>query len=146
MMSSPGLRFTGGARTLRGWRAGDWEEVNVARTDNDSWEITESVGATALGVAAARAADTESDDPLIHDPFARVFLDAAGDGMWNWFGSSELPPEILEAEPDVPLRMQGMRDYMASRTRFFDQFFLEDRKSTRLNSSHITRSRMPSSA
>ena len=97
----------------------------MPRTDNDSWEITESVGATALGVAAARAADTESDDPLIHDPFARVFLDAAGDGMWNWFGSSELPPEILEAEPDVPLRMQGMRDYMASRTMFFDQFFLD---------------------
>jgi methyltransferase (TIGR00027 family) len=99
--------------------------VNVPRTDNDSWEITESVGATALGVAAARAADTESDNPLIHDPFARVFLEAAGDGMWNWFGSSEIPPEIVEAEPDVPLRMQGMRDYMASRTMFFDQFFLD---------------------
>jgi methyltransferase (TIGR00027 family) len=99
--------------------------VNVPRTDNDSWEITESVGATALGVAAARMADTESDNPLIHDPFARVFLEAAGDGMWNWFRSSELPPEVLEAEPDVPLRMQGMRDYMASRTMFFDQFFLD---------------------
>lgn len=33
----------------------------MARTDNDSWEITESVGATALGVAAARAAATESE-------------------------------------------------------------------------------------
>jgi methyltransferase (TIGR00027 family) len=76
-------------------------------------------------VAAARAADTESANPLINDPFARVFLDAAGDGMWNWFGSPELPPEIVEAEPDVPLRMQGMRDYMASRTAFFDQFFLD---------------------
>ena len=30
----------------------------MVRTDNDSWEITESVGATALGVAAARAAET----------------------------------------------------------------------------------------
>ena len=43
--------------------------MNVPRTDNDSWEITESVGVTALGVAAARMAETESDDPLIHDPF-----------------------------------------------------------------------------
>ena len=34
--------------------------VSVARTDNDSWEITESVGATALGVASARAAETEA--------------------------------------------------------------------------------------
>ena len=50
----------------------------MARTDNDTWEITESVGATALGVAAARAAETESENPLISDPFARVFLDAAG--------------------------------------------------------------------
>ena len=94
-------------------------------TDDDSWEITESVGATALGVAAARAADTESDDPLIDDPFARVFLDAAGDGMWNWFGNSDLPDEIAKVAPDVPLRMQGMRDYMASRTAFFDEFFID---------------------
>jgi methyltransferase (TIGR00027 family) len=100
------------------------EEVNVPRTDDDSWEITEGVGATALGVAAARAAETESENPLINDPFARVFLEAAGEGVWNWFGSPELPPEIVEAAPDVPLRMQGMRDYMASRTMFFDQFFL----------------------
>ena len=41
----------------------------MARTDNDTWEITESVGATALGVAAARAAETESEDPLISDPY-----------------------------------------------------------------------------
>lgn len=99
--------------------------MTVPRTDDDSWEITEGVGATALGVAAARAAETESENPLISDPFARVFLDAAGDGVWNWFGSPEVPPEIAEAAPDVPLRMQGMRDYMASRTMFFDQFFLQ---------------------
>ena len=97
----------------------------MPRTDNDSWEITESVGATALGVAAARMADTESDDPLIDDPFARVFLEAAGDGMWNWFGNSDLPEEIAKVAPDVPLRMQGMRDCMASRTAFFDEFFID---------------------
>ena len=97
----------------------------MARTDNDSWEITESVGATALGVAAARAAETESANPLISDPFARVFLNAAGEGMWNWFAAPDLPAEIVEAEPDLQRRMQGMVDYMAARTSFFDQFFLE---------------------
>jgi methyltransferase (TIGR00027 family) len=101
----------------------------VARTDNDTWEITESVGATALGVAAARAAETESDNPLIQDPFARVFLDAAGDGMWNWFATPQLPDEIVEAEPDLPLRMRSMVNYMASRTAFFDEFFLDATKS-----------------
>ena len=69
----------------------------MARTENDSWEITESVGATALGVAAARAAETASANPLISDPFARLFLDAAGDGMWNWFAGPDLPAEIVEA-------------------------------------------------
>jgi methyltransferase (TIGR00027 family) len=96
----------------------------MARTDNDSWEITESVGATALGVASARAAETESDDPLIQDPFARVFLDAAGEGVWNWHTNHDLPAEVIEAEPDLPLQRQGMVNYMASRTKFFDSFFL----------------------
>ena len=36
----------------------------------------------------------------------------------------DLPPEILEAEPDLPLQMQGMVNYMASRTKFFDSFFV----------------------
>jgi methyltransferase (TIGR00027 family) len=97
----------------------------VARTENDTWEITEGVGATALGVAAARAAETESDNPLVSDPFARVFLDAAGEGMWNWFAAPDLPSEITEADPDLVARMKGMVDYMAARTAFFDEFFLD---------------------
>ena len=97
----------------------------MARTDDDSWEITESVGATALGIAAARAADTESDDPLINDPFARVFLDRVGDGVWNWYGAPELPAAVVEAEPDMPRRMQGLVSYFATRTKFFDTEFLD---------------------
>lgn len=95
------------------------------RTDDDSWDITESVGATALGVAAARAAETESDDPLISDPFARIFLDTAGDGEWDWFGAPELPAEVVAAEPALPVRQKSMVSYFASRTKFFDTFFLD---------------------
>jgi methyltransferase (TIGR00027 family) len=102
-----------------------WKDVRVARTENDSWEITESVGATALGVAAARAAETRGENPLISDPFAQVFLDAAGDGVWNWHSAPQLPPELVEAEPQLPLQMQAMVGYMASRTAFFDEFFLD---------------------
>ena len=109
-----------------GSRASELED-EVARTDNDTWEITESVGATALGVAA----ETESENPLISDPFARVFLNAAGDGMWNWFAAPDLPAEIAEAEPDLKPRMQGMVDYMAARTSFFDRFFLNATRATR---------------
>lgn len=99
--------------------------MSTARTDNDSWEITESVGATALGVAAARAAETRSANPLISDPFAQVFLDAVGDGVWNWHSAPELPAELAEAEPELPLQMQSMVGYMACRTAFFDQFFTD---------------------
>ena len=62
----------------------------MPRTDNDSWDITQSVGSTALGVAAARAAETESENPLINDPFARVFIDAAGEGMWSIYRDPKL--------------------------------------------------------
>ena len=91
----------------------------MARTDDDSWEITESVGATALGVAAARAADTESDNPLINDPFARVFLDRVGHGVWDWYGAPELPAEVVEAEPDMPQRMQALVSYFATADKVF---------------------------
>jgi methyltransferase (TIGR00027 family) len=97
---------------------------SVARTDDDSWEITESVGATALGVAAARAADTESANPLIDDPFARIFLDRVGHGVWDWYGAPELPAEVVEAEPDMPQRMQALVGYFAARTKFFDTEFI----------------------
>ncbi|OBG28929.1 class I SAM-dependent methyltransferase [Mycobacterium sp. 852002-51057_SCH5723018] len=99
--------------------------MSNARTDDDTWEITESVGATALGVASARAVETESENPLIRDPFARVFLDAAGDGLWNWYSASQLPAEVLDAEPSLQLQMKAMVGYMACRTAFFDQFFLD---------------------
>ena len=52
-----------------------------------------------------------------------MFLDAAGDGVWNWHTGQELPAEIVEAEPELPLQMQAMVGYMASRTKFFDSFF-----------------------
>jgi len=96
----------------------------MPRTDNDSWDITQSVGATALGVAAARAAETESENPLIKDPFARVFVDAAGEGMWSIYADPRLLAKAVELEPDVQNRITLMIDFMATRTAFFDEFFL----------------------
>jgi len=96
----------------------------MPRSDNDSWDITESVGTTALGVAAARAAETESEDPLIRDPFARLFLDAAGPGMWSMFGNPTLSADLADVDPDLSKRMKNRVDFMAARTAFFDEFFI----------------------
>ncbi len=39
----------------------------MARTDDDSWDITEGVGQTALGVAWSRSQESTSDCPLFFD-------------------------------------------------------------------------------
>jgi O-methyltransferase involved in polyketide biosynthesis len=48
----------------------------VARSDDGMWDVTEGVGVTTLAVAASRGAETERDDALFRDPFARRFLNA----------------------------------------------------------------------
>jgi methyltransferase (TIGR00027 family) len=95
----------------------------MPRTDHDTWEITQSVGATALLVAVARAAETESEHPLFHDPFARVFLDAVGPGIWNMVDSSALPAEFANLDPQLPARMRALGDWFACRTAAIDEFF-----------------------
>jgi methyltransferase (TIGR00027 family) len=97
----------------------------MPRTDNDSWEITESVGSTALGVAAARAAETESANPLIQDPFARAFLDAAGDGMWSLTSDPKLSAQLADVAPELQAHTRVMVDFMAVRTAWYDQIFLD---------------------
>lgn len=42
------------------------------RTEDDSWDVTTSVGSTGLLVAAARALETQKADPLAIDPYAEV--------------------------------------------------------------------------
>src|ERR1700722_4967720 len=96
----------------------------MARTEDDTWDISESVGATALGVAGGRAAETNRADPLISDPYAQLFLEAAGDGIWKIYLDDELPAELVELDPQLEDRMQAMLGYTACRTKFFDDYFL----------------------
>ncbi|UQX11156.1 class I SAM-dependent methyltransferase [Candidatus Mycobacterium methanotrophicum] len=95
----------------------------MPRTDNDYWDITESVGSTALGVAAARAAETDSENPLIRDPFARAFLEAAGEGMWTLMADPDKSAKLTD-DADLLAQLQVMIDFMAVRTAFFDEYFL----------------------
>jgi methyltransferase (TIGR00027 family) len=86
------------------------------------------VGSTALGVAAARAAETESDNPLIQDPFARAFLEAAGESKWTLVANPAMAAELGDLEdldPELRAYRQVMVDFMAVRTAFFDDYFLK---------------------
>ncbi|BBZ47939.1 class I SAM-dependent methyltransferase [Mycobacterium parmense] len=96
----------------------------MARTDDDTWDINESVGATALGVAGGRAAETRSADPLISDPYAKLFLEAAGEGIWQVYLDDELPAEFSDVDPQFEDRMRAMLGYTACRTKFFDDYFV----------------------
>ena len=50
----------------------------MGRTDNDTWDITEGVGATALSVARpAPLRRIHSTSPLFTDPYADYFVAAA---------------------------------------------------------------------
>jgi methyltransferase (TIGR00027 family) len=101
----------------------------MPRTDNDSWDITESVGSTALGVAAARAVETESENPLIQDPFARTFVEAAGEGMWSLMANPTQAAKLTDVDPGLLAHWQVMIDFMAVRTAFFDEYFLNAARS-----------------
>lgn len=48
----------------------------MARTDDDSWDLATSVGATATLVAAGRALASREHPPLIEDRFAEPLVRA----------------------------------------------------------------------
>jgi methyltransferase (TIGR00027 family) len=96
-------------------------DATSIRSEGDSWDITESVGATALSVAAARAVETGSDDPLIRDEFAYLLVSTAGQ-PWERLASS------LEWIGDDEHGRRAHRlavDYQAVRTHYFDSYFAD---------------------
>jgi methyltransferase (TIGR00027 family) len=95
----------------------------MARTDNDTWDLASSVGATATMVAAARAMASKADDALIDDPFAEPLVRAVGVDFFTRLVTGELRPEDLDSDSES-VGMQRMTDNMAVRTKFFDEFFL----------------------
>lgn len=95
----------------------------MARTDNDTWDLATSVGATATGVAVGRALASRGANPLINDPFAEPLVRAVGVEFFTRLASGELNP--AEVDDNGEWGMQRMRDMMAVRTRFFDDFFIE---------------------
>jgi methyltransferase (TIGR00027 family) len=88
------------------------------RSEGDTWDITTSVGSTALFVATARALEAQKPDPLAVDPFAEVFCRAVG-GTWA---------DVLDGKaPDHQLKTDDWGDhfvnFQGARTRYFDEYF-----------------------
>lgn len=96
----------------------------MARTDNDTWDLATSVGATATMVAAARAIATRADNPLIDDSFAEPLVRAVGVDFLTKWATGELASTDLD-DPESHWKLGQMPDAMAARTRFFDAFFAE---------------------
>jgi len=94
----------------------------MARTDDDTWDLATSVGATATGVAVGRALASQGDNPLIHDPFAAPLVRAVGVDFFTRLVNGELDP--TQVDDNRGWGMARMRDMMAVRTRFFDDFFM----------------------
>jgi methyltransferase (TIGR00027 family) len=96
--------------------------VGSVRTEGDSWDITESVGATALSVAAARAVATATADPLIRDEFAYLLVSSAGQ-PWARLAS----PDLEWIGDDEHGRRSHLLacEYQAVRTHFFDTYFAD---------------------
>ena len=94
----------------------------MPRTDNDTWDLAHSVGATATGVAVGRALATQRPNALIDDPYAAPLVRAVGVPFFTRLVDGELNPGEVDA--NAVFGMQRMTDMMAVRTRFFDEFFL----------------------
>jgi methyltransferase (TIGR00027 family) len=93
----------------------------MTRTDNDTWDLASSVGATATLVAAARAAASRETEPLIDDPFAEPLVRAVGIDFFTKMASGDL----LTPDDQTAMGVTRMTDNMAVRTKFFDEFFLK---------------------
>jgi methyltransferase (TIGR00027 family) len=90
----------------------------AVRTDDDDWDITTSVGSTALNVATARALEAQKPDPLVIDPFAEVFCRAVGGNAADVLDGKD-PAHQLKT-PDWG---EHFVNFQGARTRYFDDYF-----------------------
>jgi len=88
------------------------------RTEDDSWDITTSVGSTALFVATARALEAQKPDPLAVDPFAEIFCRAVGGPA-----ADVLDGKVPEHQLKTPDWGDHFVTFQGARTKYFDDYF-----------------------
>lgn len=76
--------------------------------DGEPGDVHAGLARRALNAAMARAWETFSERPLFTDPYARLFVDAAGQ----------------QQLPATPEHQRSLVDYAAARTKWFDDYFL----------------------
>jgi methyltransferase (TIGR00027 family) len=91
----------------------------MARTDNDTWDLASSVGATATAVAASRAMASQNPDALLNDPWADPLVRAVGIDTFVKL----IDGETVHTD-DPLLNRRAMNEQITVRTRFFDDFFV----------------------
>jgi methyltransferase (TIGR00027 family) len=94
----------------------------MTRTDQDTWDLASSVGATATMVAAARALASAESRPIINDPFAAPLVRGVGLNFFIRLVDGEVKASKTHEDADRDLQLET--DSIAVRTRFFDDFFL----------------------
>ncbi len=87
------------------------------RSDGDSWDISESVGVTAVGVAAMRAIESRRPDALFRDPYAARLVEAVGPDWGRLLGDG------VALDPEIERRYGPMSAFLTARTVYFDEFF-----------------------
>ncbi|GFG63656.1 putative S-adenosyl-L-methionine-dependent methyltransferase [Mycobacterium kubicae] len=88
------------------------------RSERDTWDITTSVGSTALFVATARALEAQKPDPLAVDPYAELFVRAVG-GTWADVLDGKAPDHELVSD-DFGAHFVT---FQGARTKYFDAYF-----------------------
>ena len=96
--------------------------MTTQRTENDTWDLATSVGATATMVAAGRARATKA--ALIEDRFAEPLVRAVGVDFFTRWATGELAAADVDV-PGAPWGMQPMTDLLTARTRYFDDFLTQ---------------------
>jgi methyltransferase (TIGR00027 family) len=94
----------------------------MTRTGDDSWDLASSVGVTATMVAAGRAIASADARGLINDPYADPLVRAVGIDLFTRMLDGDVDPsEFPEGSSE---RVEAMINVMATRTKFFDDYFV----------------------
>jgi methyltransferase (TIGR00027 family) len=95
----------------------DSADRGTAARDEADWDIASGVGLTALAAAACRAVETLREPPLVRDPYAGSFVQAAR-------APAPMPVTPQQADGDQTFPWPAFAGYVGVRSRFFDQLLM----------------------